>query len=640
MPSNAFSRHARKSVPPCASGEPGQRPAGDGRRARAVGRAVRPTLPGPTTRILLTLIPLAGFAADALAADLTRRAALPDPGLPVFTWTGIYSGLFTGYGRLDNRTSPACIGADGRTNGLQCPVRSAFSPKADDVVAGSEVGYTYQLSPGPSLVVGAVGDYQFTPIRSYGVRTGAFAQAGQPGAVYPGGVYQAGQRLDWLGTARGKIGYAFDRVFVYGTGGVAFGSVRLDTATTADGGAFGERVNRPDFDARKSALRVGWVAGGGVEYAISPHLSIKGEALYYDLGARTVLAGDASGLRPGVAAGTRVETSGVLGRIGLNYRFDRGLPVIGPFVDVGKALIDPVPYVPPVAQTWDFEIGNRYVYNSGSFSKALYRPGNEPMASRLSYRDVAAHSTETFARLDHNPTGLFAKGFLGSGFVTSGGRVTNEDDPPGLRGNAPSNTLSRIRDGGVVISAVDAGYHVLRTDTFRLGAFVGYQSAIERVNAAGLVQTAANPVIGAGGVPNNVVVASQDNHWTALRVGLVGEARFDRFTLSLEGAYLPVVGLDGYGRHWLRPDITPQAEHGTGSGYFLQGMIAYDLTSKISIGVGARTWRMTVDRQDGTAQLPALAQPAKFVSERYGAFAQISYRFTESDLDLGGLMAK
>ncbi len=591
-------------------------------------------------RVLLTLIPLVGITADALAADLTRRAAPPEPSLPVFTWTGIHSGLFTGYGRLDNRTNPACIGAGGRANGLQCPVRSALSPKADDVVAGSEVGYTYQLSPGPGLVVGAAADYQFTPIRAYGVQTGAFAQAGQPGAVYPGGVYQAGQRLDWLGTARGKIGYAFDRVFVYGTGGIAFGSVRLDTATTADAGVVGARVNQPDFDARKSALRVGWVAGGGVEYALSPHLSIKGEALYYDLGARTVLSGDASGLRPAIAAGTRVETSGILGRIGLNYRFDRGLPVIGPFVDVGKALIDPVPYVPPVAQTWDFEIGNRYVYNSGSFSKALYRPGDEPMTSRLTYRDVAAHSTETFARLDHNPTGLFAKGFLGSGFVTSGGKVTSEEVAPGPRGTAPSTTLSRIRDGGVVISAVDAGYNFLRNDRVRLGAFIGYQSAVERATATGLVQAGANPAIGAGGLPSSVVVGSQDNHWTALRVGLAGEVRYDRFTLSVEGAYLPVVSLDGYDRRWLRPDATPQAERGTGSGYFLQGMIAYDLTSKVSIGVGARTWRMTVDRQDGTAQLPTLAQPAKVTSERYGAFAQISYRFTESDLDLGGLMSK
>ncbi len=142
-------------------------------------------------------------------------------------------------------------------------------------------------------------------------------------------------------TARAKVGYAVDRVFVYGTGGIAFGGVRIDNDHHGRCRVCRERVNRPDFDGRKGALRTGWVAGGGVEYAIGPHLSVKGEALYYDLGARTVLAGDASRFRPNVAAGTRAETSGLLGRVGLNYRFDDGLPVIGPVVDVARALIDP-----------------------------------------------------------------------------------------------------------------------------------------------------------------------------------------------------------------------------------------------------------------------------------------------------------
>ncbi|KMO21022.1 hypothetical protein SQ03_04355 [Methylobacterium platani JCM 14648] len=587
------------------------------------------------------MIPLAGFAADALAADLPARAPPPPvAALPAFTWTGLYSGLFAGYGQFDNRTSPACRGADGLAGGLRCPVRSALSPRADDFIAGTEVGYTYQLAPGPGLVVGAAADYQFTPIRSYGLETGALPQAGQPGAVYPGGVYHVGQRLDWLATARGKIGYAFDRVFVYGTGGAAFGGVRIDTTTTANAGFFDPRVNLPEFDARKGALRVGWVAGAGVEYAISPQLSVKGEALYYDLGSRTVLAGDASGFRPNLAVGARAGMSGVLGRVGLNYRFDDGLPVVGPFVDVAKALIDPVPYVAPVAQVWDFEVGTRYVYDSGRFGKSFYRPADGTMISRLTYRDFDAHSGETFARLDHNPTGLFAKGFLGSGFVASGGRLNDEDFPPGIRGNVYSNTLSKIRDGDVALSAIDAGYHFLRGDTYRLGAFLGYQSTTERANAVGLVQTAANPVIGSRGVPNGVSVLTQDNHWNALRVGLAGEARYDRFTLSLEGAYLPVVGLDGYDRHWLRPDINPLAERGTGSGYFVQGVIAYDLTPTISVGVGARAWRMTVDRRDGTTQFPTLTEPAKFSSERYGAFAQISYRFTDPAFGLGGLAAK
>ncbi len=50
--------------------------------------------------------------------------------------------------------------------------------------------------------------------------------------------------------------------------------------------------------------------------------------------------------------------------------------------------------------------------------------------------------------------------------------------------------------------------------------------------------------------------------------GLPAEARYDRFTLTLEGAYLPVVGLDGYDRHWLRPDINPLADAALAAGTF------------------------------------------------------------------------
>jgi outer membrane immunogenic protein len=33
------------------------------------------------------------------------------------------------------------------------------------------------------------------------------------------------QQFDWLGTVRGRVGYAFDRFLVYGTGGFGYGNV-------------------------------------------------------------------------------------------------------------------------------------------------------------------------------------------------------------------------------------------------------------------------------------------------------------------------------------------------------------------------------------------------------------------------------
>ena len=77
--------------------------------------------------------------------------------------------------------------------------------------------------------------------------------------------------MNFFGTVRGRLGYAFDRVLFYGTGGFAYG----------DGGTGGD-----DF-------RTGYTAGGGIEYAHahdsffnffkSSAVTLKVEGLYVNL---------------------------------------------------------------------------------------------------------------------------------------------------------------------------------------------------------------------------------------------------------------------------------------------------------------------------------------------------------------------
>lgn len=72
----------------------------------------------------------------------------------------------------------------------------------------------------------------------------------------------------WLGTARGRIGYAFDRFLPYFTGGAAFGNIQaMATGLTA-----------------ATETRVGWALGGGIEYAFLSNWSAKVEYIYVDLG--------------------------------------------------------------------------------------------------------------------------------------------------------------------------------------------------------------------------------------------------------------------------------------------------------------------------------------------------------------------
>ncbi|QGY06303.1 outer membrane beta-barrel protein [Methylobacterium mesophilicum SR1.6/6] len=546
----------------------------------------------------------------AMAADLPRTSRpVPHAPPPVFTWTGAYAGLFTGYGTLDRTTQFVCTGPGGQPGGRLCPVLPSRKATDDGFIAGAEVGYNWQLGSG--LVVGGAVDHQYTRLWGYDHWEGDVRTQGR-GYLFDTSAH-SGQRLDNLTTVRGKLGFAFDRTFVYATGGLAFGSVRTDNNLSV----FSPYDPTTVFDGRQGDLRLGYVAGAGIEQALSPHLSIKVEGLYYDLGSRTVLSDWSRLDLPSYHAGTRIATDGFLTRAGLNYRFGAGLPDFAP-----ASLAAPA--------TWAFEGGLRYFYSSGGPRYTLGDPYTpRQVNSRLIYAGSDAHAGESFARLDHAPTGLFAKGFLGAGGVTSG-RLSDEDFPPVL--SRYSKTLSPIKDGDIKYGVVDLGYNVLRGDVFRLGAFAGYQYEAELLDGYGCEQVARGGICaGSSAISNQIKGLGENLRWNALRIGVIGEVRFDRLRLSLEGAYLPVVTMDGVDRHWFRPDINPLPQRGRGDGYFAEGLVSYDLTSSVSVGVGGRYWRMQTD--SGQTKFPFYPRsPTKFETDRYGGFLQLSYKLADFGL--------
>jgi outer membrane immunogenic protein len=103
---------------------------------------------------------------------------------------------------------------------------------------------------------------------------------------------------DWLGTIRGRLGYAAGRFMPYITGGAAFGDIKA----SGPGLAGVDNTN------------VGWTAGGGIEFAIAGHWTAKAEYLYVDLG--NVSCGTACGV-----ATQNVSFKSNLFRGGINYRF-------------------------------------------------------------------------------------------------------------------------------------------------------------------------------------------------------------------------------------------------------------------------------------------------------------------------------
>lgn len=196
---------------------------------------------------------LIGGTVASSAADMAARPYAKAPIVaPVFSWTGMYVGVNAG------------IGGDKTDYGL-----SAFGTGIDLTsfggFGGGQIGYNWQF--GGNWVVGVEADIQGTNMKSE-----LNASAG-PLSI------STGTEMKYFGTVRGRFGYAFDRVLVYGTGGYAYGSE--DTKLN---------VNPALLTFSRSSDLSGWVGGGGVEWAMTNNLSLKTEYLYMEFDRNNVFA--------------------------------------------------------------------------------------------------------------------------------------------------------------------------------------------------------------------------------------------------------------------------------------------------------------------------------------------------------------
>jgi len=207
--------------------------------------------------------------ASASAADIARRAPPPAPAYvtPAYNWSGFYVGINGG-------------GAFGRSE-LSNTLGSTSYNVTGGLVGGT-LGYNYQIN---QLVFGIDGDIDWADI------------SGNTNSAFCTGI-TCSTKNDWLGTVRGRIGYAFDRFMPYVTGGAAFGDVK--TSITGFPG--------------QTDTKAGWTAGGGLEMAINGPWTAKVEYLYVDLGDDTC-----SAVNCGVSTTTNFHTNIV--RAGINYRF-------------------------------------------------------------------------------------------------------------------------------------------------------------------------------------------------------------------------------------------------------------------------------------------------------------------------------
>jgi outer membrane immunogenic protein len=222
---------------------------------------------------------------------------------PAYNWSGFYVGLNAGYSQetANFNVTPLPQPAAGTP-----PFVNNLSPKG--FLGGAQAGYNWQSG---SFVFGIEADIAGGNVKGSG------ATVALPGPFFS----NVSSALDVLSTVRGRVGVAFDRVLFYGTGGLAVGSVR-DYANNNGGG------NNPYIGSNNS-VRVGYAAGGGIEYGVTQNWSAKVEALYYNLGS-TSFIGNLSPPDPTFSIANRVSPhDGYVARLGVNYRF--GGPVVAKY---------------------------------------------------------------------------------------------------------------------------------------------------------------------------------------------------------------------------------------------------------------------------------------------------------------------
>jgi outer membrane immunogenic protein len=217
-------------------------------------------------RIVVAASTAVVLATAANAADIYRAPSpavsykdTPPPYAGV-NWSGLYVGI-NGGGAWNDRHSSDLVDPTGG-------------------FGGGQIGYNFQRG---NIVFGIESDFQGAGISD----KDAFGNKSD---------------LNWFGTVRGRLGYAFGPALLYGTGGFAYGNVK----NTAPG----------FFSA--SETQTGWVAGGGLEYKLAPAWSIKSEYQFLSLD-----ASDPNGAGPlGIGLGDRTEVH--TARVGVNYFFGGG----------------------------------------------------------------------------------------------------------------------------------------------------------------------------------------------------------------------------------------------------------------------------------------------------------------------------
>lgn len=246
-----------------------------------------------TTSVCLVLALNISAAQSTAAAD-DRSSWQPDSRSSAFDWNGFYAGGHIGGAWGDSRVT-----LEGESQFSVLTTFGEYVVKPDSFVGGFQAGYNWHVG---NLVAGIQGEINFANGSDSALTT---VRAGN--TTY---TETAHLRFGTFGAISGRLGLAAGRWMPYAKVGIAAGQVQ----TTAD----------LSFDAftatgQTNETRVGYLLGGGLDWAISNRWVLQTEYNYIDLGNFVSQSRNPAFDFPFVAQRYTLDMHVV--KMGLNYRF-------------------------------------------------------------------------------------------------------------------------------------------------------------------------------------------------------------------------------------------------------------------------------------------------------------------------------
>jgi iron complex outermembrane receptor protein len=290
------------------------------------------------------------------------------PVVSAWSWAGPYIGDNVGYSAGRSKTTGAFSDPTGATL-----LATASTENLSGIIGGIQGGYNWQWG---NWVAGIEGDVQIS------------GEGATPRYVCPGAIcnptitgfnapvlarFDQGPKLDSFGTLRGRFGTTVTpEVMVYGTGGLAVGSIR-STVTLSGSGLDAAGTPFPiSNNASTLTHRIGWTAGAGVEGRLFGNVTGKIEYLYMDFGTVSLVVDNPFNATLVTFSSNSRVTDNIV-RAGVNYKFD---PTIGgyelfaalPAPVISKAMPVQAPLSAPVAVAWTWAgpyLGTNIGYSRG-----------------------------------------------------------------------------------------------------------------------------------------------------------------------------------------------------------------------------------------------------------------------------------